>query len=554
MNKTLLHKLKEALLAVLPITVIILILNFSVVPMDRYQLYSFLIGAVFLILGMGLYSLGCDTSIEPIGGHIGAKITESKKIWLILAVCFVLGVIVTIAEPDLTVLATQVAGMIDKWELILTVAFGVGFFMVIYVLRTVLKINLNFVLIFFYGVLFLLAAFVDAGFVPLAFDSGGVTTGPITVPFIMALGVGISSVLGGKNSQDNSFGMIGVCSIGPIIAVLILGLIHDVSSFDYALSVPETFVGFGEVMAFYMKSLPHYLGEVAIALSPIVGFFVIFQIFVLKLPLKQLLKIIVGILYTYIGLSIFLTGVNVGFMPAGQYIGAELAKANRWLIIPIGMIVGACIVFAEPAVHVLNKQVEEITGGTINRSTMLMVLAASMACALGLSMLRVVTGISIWYIILPGYAIALTISFFVPKIFTAIAFDSGGVASGPMTATFLLPFAIGACSEISGTSAIMTDAFGIVALVAMTPLLTVQILGLVYKLHTAKATKVAAKQFKELLAEEGNVIELAEYNPEESVNSEKRGRLKTEIKRAEERVKRIVKQRKEKADKEKSDE
>lgn len=230
--------------------------------MDSLQLVSFVFGAFLLILGMGLYSLGCDTAIEPIGGHIGAKITESRKIWLILIVCLILGVIVTIAEPDLSVLAAQVDGMIGKWELILAVAFGVGLFMIVSVLRTVLKISLNYVLIFFYGVLFLLAAFSDAGFIPLAFDSGGVTTGPITVPFIMALGVGISAVLGGKNSQDNSFGMIGICSIGPIIAVLILGLVNDASSLEYTLSVPETFSTFGEVMRCYAESLPHYLGEV----------------------------------------------------------------------------------------------------------------------------------------------------------------------------------------------------------------------------------------------------------------------------------------------------
>lgn len=524
MNKILLHKLKEALLAVLPITIIILVLNFAVSPMDSLQLVSFVFGAFLLILGMGLYSLGCDTAIEPIGGHIGAKITESRKIWLILIVCLILGVIVTIAEPDLSVLAAQVDGMIGKWELILAVAFGVGLFMIVSVLRTVLKISLNYVLIFFYGVLFLLAAFSDAGFIPLAFDSGGVTTGPITVPFIMALGVGISAVLGGKNSQDNSFGMIGICSIGPIIAVLILGLVNDASSLEYTLSVPETFSTFGEVMRCYAESLPHYLGEVAIALAPIVGFFLIFQIFVLKLHVRQLLKIIIGILYTYIGLSIFLTGVNVGFMPAGQYIGGALAKVSRWLIIPVGMVVGACIVLAEPAVHVLNKQVEEITGGTITRSTMLKVLAISMACALGLSMLRVATGISIWYMILPGYAVALTLSFFVPKIFTAIAFDSGGVASGPMTATFLLPFAIGACAEISGTSAIMTDAFGIVAMVAMTPLLTVQILGLTYRIHTIKAEKRAAARFRRLLEQEGQILELENWSPELPEESVRRGR------------------------------
>ena len=492
-NIKILGKLKEALVSVLPVTLLILLFNFIFDPMETGDLINFLVGAALLIVGMSLYTLGSETSIEPVGGMIGSRVTQTRKLPLILFVCFVIGVIVTIAEPDLTVLATQVAA-IPNAVLIGVVAVGVGLFMLIATLRIVLKIELKWVLLFFYAVMFVLAAFVPADFLPLAFDSGGVTTGPITVPFIMAFGIGISSVLGGKQSQDSSFGMIGISSIGPIIAVLILGMFFH----------PEVTESSSQTLTF-VQAFPEYLKEVALALAPIVLFFLLFDLISLRLPFKTLAKILVGILYTYLGLTLFLTGANVGFLPAGSHIGAAIVGTNKWILIPIGALIGAVLILAEPAVHVLNKQVEEITDGIIKRKTMLAVLSVSMAVAIALSMLRVVTGISIWWIILPGYAIALGLTFFVPKVFTGIAFDSGGVALGAMTAAFLLPFAMGATEAVGGS--IMTDAFGVVAFVAMTPLVSIQILGLVYRLRTIKSGR-AAQEFAAMLAAEGQVIEL----------------------------------------------
>lgn len=499
-----LKRLKEAALAVLPITILVLILNFSIKPMDSLNTVSFVIGAILLIVGMGLYSLGVDTAIQPMGEHIGDKVSGSKKIWFIILCIFIIGFIVTIAEPDLTVLATQVS--IDSWTLILVISFGVGLFMIIAVLRMILKISLNIVLIILYVILFIMTIFVDKQLIPLAFDSGGVTTGPITVPFIMTLGVGLGATLGGGKSQENSFGVVGICSIGPIIAVVALCLINRTES-SATITELTAFSSFGDVLLAYLKALPKYLKEVGIALAPICGFFFLLQFLLIKLPKKRLLSICIGIIYTYIGLTLFLTGVNVGFMPTGTYIGSSVADFNKYLIIPIGMVVGACIVLAEPAIHVLTKQVENVTGGTISKKSLLIVLIISMAIAIGLAMTRVVTGISILYILVPGYAIALILTFFVPKIFTGIAFDSGGVASGPMTATFLLPFAMGACQEIGGN--ILSDAFGTVALVALTPLVTLQILGLVFKIKSSKLHKAQLqREFAELLTHEGEIIEL----------------------------------------------
>ena len=475
------RKLLEASIAVLPITVLVIVLNFAMGAMPALNLAAFLIGFICLIAGEALYSLGSTISLEPIGEHIGAKVTATKKIPLILGVCLVVGVIITVAEPDLTVLATQIT-----------------------VLRLLLKIRLNAFLIACYGAVFVLAAFSEADYVPLAFDSGGVTTGPITVPFILALGAGVSTVMGGSKSQEDSFGMVGICSIGPIIAVLILGLAFNADA-EAGVEQISTYSSIGEVFAHFAEQTPVYLKEVGIALLPIYAFFIIFQFALIKFPVKRLLRIGIGAIYTYIGLTLFLLGANVGFMPAGTYIGGLFGGELKWLLIPVGALIGSVLVLAEPAVHILNKQIESVTGGAVSRKSMLTVLSVSMAFAVAMSMIRVVTGISIWWMLAPVYAIALGLSFFVPKIFTAIAFDSGGVASGPMTAAFLLPLAMGASEAVGGN--IITDAFGTVAFVAMTPLLAVQVMGFTFKIKKHIAAKSAREaKYRALIEREGEII------------------------------------------------
>lgn len=499
------HKLVEALIAVLPITVLVVVLNYAVKPMPTVNLGAFLTGFVLLIVGEALYSLGSQISLEPIGETIGAKVTATKKIPLILAVTLVVGIIVTVAEPDLTVLATQISS-IPNSVLIWSVAAGVGVFMLIAVLRMFLKVPLNILLLGLYAVVFILAAFSEADFIPLSFDSGGVTTGPITVPFILALGAGISTVVGGSKSQEDSFGMVGICSVGPILAVLILGLVYNANAETTVTPITD-FNNFGEVLKYFGEALPTYLKEVGIALLPIYAFFAIFQLVLIKFPVKRLLRIGVGAIYTYFGLTLFLLGANAGFMPAGTYIGELFGGDLKWALIPLGAVIGSVLVLAEPAVHVLIKQVEDVTGGSVKRKNMLIALVIAMAAAVALSMTRVVTGISIWYIILPVYAIALALSFFVPKMFTAIAFDSGGVASGPMTATFLLPFAMGASEAVGGN--IITDAFGTIAFVAMTPLVAIQVMGAVYKLKKHIGSRAATSAgYREMLATEGDLIDL----------------------------------------------
>ena len=470
----------------LPITAIVLILGFTVITVPNNMLMLFLVGVIFLIVGMVLFNMGTDISVMPMGERIGGKITKSRKLPLILIVGVLIGAMITVAEPDLQVLAEQVPSF-PNVAIIGAVAVGVGIFLAIALLRILLQIKLSYLLLGFYLIVFVLAAFTSRDFLPVAFDAGGVTTGPITVPFIMALGMGVAAVRGDKNARDDSFGLVALCSIGPIMAVLILSHFYDTSAAAATLD-PMTATTFGEVLKLFGEALPHYCLEVGVALLPIALFFAFFQIFWIKLRKRQVLRIWIGMLYLYLGLVIFLTGANIGFMPMGEYLGSEMASLNnRWILVPIGAVVGFFIVAAEPAVHVLNKQVEEISSGTISKRAMQIGLSIGIAVSVGVAMFRVLTGISIWYFLIPGYLLALLLSFVVPKLFTAIAFDSGGVASGPMTATFLLPLAKGACQSVGGN--ILTDAFGMVAMVAMTPLITIQVLGLFYVLKTKKQKK-----------------------------------------------------------------
>ncbi|MBR3714941.1 MAG: DUF1538 domain-containing protein [Clostridia bacterium] len=489
-NTILTEKIVESLKSVLPVTFIVLLLLVTIVPVPAAMLVSFLIGAVMLVIGMGLFTLGAETSMTPMGEYVGSEMTKSKKLPLIVFVSLFVGIMITISEPDLQVLAEQVSS-IPNFTLVLTVSIGVGIMLVVSMLRIIFKIKLKYLLIFFYAIVFGLLFFVPENFIPMSFDSGGVTTGPMTVPFIMALGVGVASIRSDDGAEDDSFGLVALCSIGPILAVMLLGLIFDVDAqvvSNYGMPDADTS---RDITMLFVRDIPHYLKEVAIAVFPIVIFFLVFRLIRGGRGKKGVGKILVGVAYTYVGLVLFLTGVNVGFMPVGNYLGHELAASEfSWIIVPLGMVIGYFIVAAEPAVHVLTKQVEEATSGTIPGKALSLSLSLGVAASVGIAMLRVLTGISILWIIIPGYLIAIVLSFFVPDLFTSVAFDSGGVASGPMTATFLLPFAVGACSAVGGN--IVTDAFGVVAMVAMTPLIAIQILGLIYKIKLNKTQKELA--------------------------------------------------------------
>ncbi len=489
--------MKESLQSVLPIFAIVLLLSVSVASLQTGVLVLFLFGTFLLIFGMSLFTIGSEISMQPLGEGIGIQLNKFKKWKVILAflICFALGVLITIAEPDLQVLAEQVPS-IPNLTLILCVALGVGAFLVVSLIRTKKKIPLSKLLIVFYGVAIVLAFFAPNDFIPTAFDSGGVTTGPVTVPFIMALGAGMAANMSAKNAQENSFGLVALCSIGPILSVLILSICFKPN----ATTTTETLViaeNTKDAFFAFFHALPEYGKEVLIAFLPIVCVMVLFQILTRRFHRHQILKMSVGFVYTYVGLVLFLTGANVGFMPAGRLIGAEIAAGNmKYILIPIGMVVGFFVVSAEPAVHSLKKQVEEVTNGAISQKSIGLALSVGVAVSVGISMLRVLTGVPILPFLIFGYVLSLVITFFVPPVYTGIAFDSGGVASGPMATTFILPFAIGACDAVGGN--VMTDAFGVVAMIAMTPLITIQILGLVSRIKHRRMMEKAQSEFLQM--------------------------------------------------------
>jgi len=481
------EKLKESLQAVLPIVCIVMVLCFSVAPISPSILLCYLMGAAMIVLGLMFFTLGAETSMSPMGEKVGAAMTRTKKLWVIVPVSFILGFIITISEPDLQVLAHQVPAIPNN-VIVFSVAAGVGMFLVFALLRMLFGIPLNYLLVGCYILVFGLTPFVPESFWTIAFDSGGVTTGPMTVPFIMALGVGISAIRSDRHAANDSFGLVALCSVGPILAVMALGMVFKPDGSNYVPPIMPEIADSGELWRLFQVGLPTYIEEIAVSLAPIILFFAIFQVASLKLSMRILRRILVGLAYTYIGLVLFLAGANIGFMPAANYLGQQMAAHDfRSIIVPIGMLIGFFIVKAEPAVYVLNKQVEELTDGAISAGAMGAAMSVGVASSVGLAMLRVLTGINVMWFLIPGYAIAIGLSFYVPKIFTAIAFDSGGVASGPMTATFLLPFAQGACIAVGGN--IVTDAFGVVAMVAMTPLITIQALGLVYQLQKNRALR-----------------------------------------------------------------
>lgn len=507
MNPKLKEKVNESLSAVIPITAIVLLISVFLVPIELGHIVLFLTGAVMLIMGMGLFQLGAEMAMTPLGEGIGVQISKSKRVLIVLFIGFIMGFIITISEPDLQVLAEQVPGVPNN-KLIIAVAVGVGLFLALAIARIRDQISLSAMLVVFYGILIAASFFVPKDFVAVAFDSGGVTTGPMTVPFIMAMGVGLASVRSDKNAESDSFGLVALSSIGPILAVLVLGYFFNTDARpESVLTDIENVVTTRDVANVFLKGLPKFAEEVFISLLPIFAVFVLFQLICRRYHGKQILKITIGMGYTYSGLVLFLCGVNLGFAPVGSFLGEQLALLeHKWILIPIGMLIGYYIVKAEPAIQILNHQVESVTDGAISVSSMNWCMSIGVAVSVGLAMLRVLTGIPIQWIIIPGYIIALGLSRFVPSIFVGIAFDSGGVASGPMTSTFLLPLSIGVCAAVGGD--IMADAFGVVALVALTPLIAIQIMGLVYKFKTDKKQKNIAEV--DIPDDSDDIIELEE--------------------------------------------
>lgn len=512
MNKAMLKNINkkfiESLFSIFPVSLIATII--LIFLKGSFYLYlGFFVGFVFLIIGMTFFNLGADMAMMEIGTQMGSYVTKKKKAWLLYLFSFLLGFIITIAEPDLTVLAGQLKDLCNPFVLQLFVAIGVGLFLFIAMFRILHHIPLKYVFLVSYAITFIIVyiASTKNGYSSIAFDAGGVTTGPITVPFIMALGLGVSSARSSEKAEDDSFGLIGLCSVGPILMVAILSLFFkgtgsSSSTSNIILTTPEFMENLFEVLLLKVK-------DVALALLPILIFMVIFVYFLLKSTKKNRIRMFVGVLYTYIGLVLFLAGAEVGYLPIGNYIGKTLATIHPNLLILIGCVLGFFVVMAEPAVHVLNNQVEELTSGAISKKVMLFSLAVGVSLAIGVGFARIIYDFNLLLILGIGYGICFILSFFVPQIFTSIAFDSGGVATGPLTTTFLLPMALGLCLSIyDDQSLVFSKGFGLVALVALAPILIIEILGFIFQIRQKRMVQKESVGFYEDIIEFNLPIDL----------------------------------------------
>ncbi len=478
------EKLKESAIAVLPIVVIVLALSLATGKVATPALVNFGICSLFLVVGISLFSMGVDMSMMKIGRYMGATTSKTKNIIIMAIIAAVMGFVITVAEPDLTVLAEQVPGLSSKWVIILTVSLGTGIFLAVAMIRIMFKVDLRIMLAICYGLILVLCFFVSPNFLPVSFDSSGVTTGPISVPFIMAFGAGVSAIRSGKDAQNDSFGLVAMVSIGPILAVMIMSMFVKAGGSNVG-EVVKAVSTFGQIPGAIFSGLGLQLLDVLIIIAPIAAIFLILNFVALKLPKAELGKILIGLAYTYIGIVVFFTGVNVGFMPIGSILGREIAaESYKWILIPIGLVVGASIVFAEPAVHVLTKQVEELTEGVIGRKVMLITLSIGVAISVALAVVRNFYEINMLYLLIPMLVINLILLAFCPKIFVAIAFDSGGVASGAMATTFVIPFIKGICSTFGNAELVF--GFGTVAFIALMPIMCIQVLGVIFKLVSNK--------------------------------------------------------------------
>lgn len=501
---SILSKIKESALSILPIYFFVIVLCCTpIVSLSLYEIVVFSIASIILIVSMAYFNLGANIAMTPMGKVTGAGLTKQGKIIILLLFGFLLGFLITVAEPDLSVLASQTKAIFNSSLLIYGIGVGVGIFLLFAILRIIFKINLTQIIAFSYMILFAVGLFAllmgKEDIIALAFDSGGVTTGPITVPFLMALGIGISSIIANKKDKDSSFGLIALCSVGPMVIVILLSLFskgestYELSDYSLSDNIIRTFG-----MCFVEK-----MKDVAIALGLIVFCFLLCNFIFLKISYKRLKQIGFGVLYTYLGLVLFLTSVEVCYMSIGYKIGVQIASYSNSLLVVLGFVIGALTVLAEPAIHVLNEQVQEITGGLVRKKSMMIALTIGVGIAICLSMLRIVLKFNVLYYLIPGYILSIGLSFFVPKIYSAIAFDSGGVASGPLTSSFILPLAVGACFTINGLDSILINAFGVVSLVAMTPIITIQCVGLIAiikdRIRSKRAVKEALKQSDEII-------------------------------------------------------
>lgn len=507
MKSKFLQTVKETFFSSLPLAVIIIIC-LCIAPLSSPSDYlKIVVGYLSVVVGQSLFLSGLESSILPIGRMVGNSFSKYNKLIFVLSFGFVFGLLATVAEPALAVLAKQInfiMPLVNSTLFIWITATGIGVGVAIALLRIVKNINIKLVFAILYGVAFLLVIFAPKEFISLAFDGSGATTGDVSVPFILALGLGISTTASKSKTNDDSLGIIGIASAGPIIAVLLYGIILKAVNGELPPESPydmSSSLGIGDIVL-------NNLSDVALAVLPIILISIPFLIFLIKLPKKTLAKLLLGVIPVYLGLLIFLSGIDYGFGFVGQYIGRIFFDNARpewfkWLLLPVGFILGAAITVSEPAVTILGVQIEELTNGHITKTTIRITLAIGIGVASLLSILKILTEINILYFLVPLYATSLIMMIFTPKLFVGLAFDSGGVTGGALTSAFLTPLTLSIARAVAeahgGEMSILTNGFGIISFISVTPLIAIQALGIIYNIRLKRATvEVQEDSFAEL--------------------------------------------------------
>ncbi|EOR21138.1 hypothetical protein A500_14118 [Clostridium sartagoforme AAU1] len=492
------EKIREVLMSVLPITIIVLILNFTLTPIDMNLLIRFMIGTVAIVIGLSIFLVGVDIGVTPIGNIMGTNIAKTNKLWIVIVAGLLLGFFISVAEPDLQILGGQVefvtSGLVSKWLIVAIVSIGIAIMLSLGLGRIVYNFPLYKLLTIIYGFILVLALFTSPEFLAISFDASGATTGAMTVPFILALATGVSRLKkDSKSSEKDSFGLVAIASTGAIISVMLMSILSKTDQVTGSLEGSEVIST--SIILPFIEKIPVITFEILLALLPILIIFIIFQKVKFKLSKRSFRKVLFGMLFTFIGLVIFLVGVNAGFMDVGTAVGKSIAALdNKMYVIIVGFVLGFVTILAEPAVYVLTHQIEDVTSGYVKRKVVMFTLAIGVGFAVALSMVRIlVPEVKLWHYLLPGYLVSIAMSYFVPKLFVGMAFDSGGVASGPMTATFILAFAQGVAEAIEGAD-VLIDGFGMIAMVAMTPIIALQILGFIFKIKSRKGGMIEDAQ------------------------------------------------------------
>lgn len=503
----LLKTIKDTTLSSLPLAIIVAICLICF-PFSNPNLYGkILVGYFSVIVGQALFLVGLESSILPIGSKLGSSFSKYNKLIFVLSFGFLFGLLSTVAEPALSVLARQITvilPIVNSTLFIWITGTGIGICVALALVMIIKNLNIKIVFGALYIIVFILVIFAPSEFISLAFDGSGATTGDVSVPFILALGIGISTTFSKSKKNDDSFGIIGIASVGPIIAVLLYGIIVKATNGsippanDYVIS---TGFAYGDILA-------NNLLDVALAIFPIVLISMPVLVFIVKLPKREFLRLILGVIPVYFGLLIFLSGIDYGFGFVGQYIGQAFFDTSKpeffpYLLLIVGFVLGSAITISEPAVVVLGTQIEELTNGHIKKMTIIITLAIGIGFASLLSVLKILTQINILYFLIPLYVIALVMMKFTPKLFVGLAFDSGGVTGGALTSAFLTPLTLSIAQSVVALSnsnmSIITNGFGIISFISVTPIIAIQALGIIYDIRSKKAAKnIAQESFADL--------------------------------------------------------